>query len=244
MPAVRRVALCSMVSMCLLLALLPACREARMAVSPDLTAAAPAWPVSGRAVMGLESPVSFGPYRVTGVHRGWTERFGWGAVIYESLNASQEYEFRLEGPAPRPWQAQCAVNADQQFLKTALDKGRGEISWELSGQTNLVATFRELLGSQVWEMVLTRPSGRPVLNGYLAGGGRTIEVSGSRSLEGTSLPLTEAAGYEFRLDGRLMGAVQTMNDGVVWLDPAAPDEARQAMAVAAAGLLLFMDVSR
>ncbi|MBU4603850.1 MAG: hypothetical protein KKH66_02990, partial [Proteobacteria bacterium] len=80
--------------------------------------------------------------------------------------------------------------------------------------------------------------------GVLEGPKLTIQVQGTDKLEGTTIPLSEPTGYVFSVAGQLsgtVGAVQVINDGLLWL----PDSPQQeAMAAASAALLLYQDISR
>lgn len=49
-------------------------------------------------------------------------------------------------------------------------------------------------------------------------------------------------GYELRVDGAVVGAVQTINGGAVWIEASASPEVRQAAALASATLLLYQSI--
>ena len=98
----RRIALFLLLP-CLAL-LLFACKEARMAVPTELTVATPAIPVEQTRIIGWDSPFDFGPYKVSGVKRGWTSATAWGFMVYESYRAEQSYEYRIAQKGEKPWQ--------------------------------------------------------------------------------------------------------------------------------------------
>lgn len=49
-------------------------------------------------------------------------------------------------------------------------------------------------------------------------------------------------GHEFRIAGKVVGAVSTINRGKVWIDPQLDPETRTVIAAIATGLLLRTDV--
>ena len=219
-----------------------ACREARMAVPADLTAASQAMPVKQTRVIGWDSPFDFGPFHVSHVKRGWTNSTAWGIIIYESYKASQAYEFAMARQGGNPWQCNCATNVNQQVLEGLI--GGGKLTWELGAGQSLGCTLKAPDG-KLWKLALAASGrSRAAMQGVLVGPKLTINVKGTYQLEGTPIPLSDPTGYLFSLVGAArgpVGAVQVINNGVVWL-PHAPEQ--DALAAASAALLLYQNVDR
>ena len=82
------------------------------------------------------------------------------------------------------------------------------------------------------------------MQGVVEGPKLTMKVRGTDNLEGSTIPLSEPTGYIFSITGPVsgtVGAVQVINNGLLWL----PDSPQQgAMAAASAALLLYQDISR
>jgi hypothetical protein len=91
------------------------------------------------------------------------------------------------------------------------------------------------------ELVMTehsrhRPSGR-MYHEHLA-----IDLVPSMRGEGARFDTVEPVGYELRVDGHVIGAVQTSNGGAVWIESTLPAAMRESAALAAATLLLYQSI--
>lgn len=228
-------------------ALLAGCTAARMDVAPDLRAATVEMPVSGREVMGMDRAIAFGSYRTAGVSRSWTSTTGfgaaWGNLDYSNLSASQRYQFNLVAPGAPPMFCQCSVGARQQWLDLGMGRG-GELNMQLAGQDSLACALVPADGGPPWRLVLGRSGSAAAFTGVLASNQKAFALRGSQRLAGTSIPLGEAAGYEFLHAGQPVAAVEVINDGAVFLPPGPPDDDRRALAAAAAAILLHMQIGR
>jgi hypothetical protein len=70
-----------------------------------------------------------------------------------------------------------------------------------------------------------------------------MEVRSSHRREEAPIDDRSAVGYEFYLNGELLGAVQLDNDPTVWMIPGLPPGLRYDVALASAALILFEDIS-
>jgi hypothetical protein len=93
-----------------------------------------------------------------------------------------------------------------------------------------------------WKMVMKQETEDRVMDGFLSDGAVRISLKGTRKLAGTTLPLTEATGYLFYGDQGLVGAVDVLNQGSVWIAKDLPDPMGTALAAAASALLLYRDL--
>ena len=236
----RRVALFALLACLALLAF--ACREAQMAIPPDLNLASPPMKVEQTRVIGWDSPFDFGPFHVSAVHRGWTEATAWGFMVYESYKAEQSYEFRIAKQGGKPWQCNCATNVNQQVLEGMV--AGGKLTWELGAGQSLACSLKGP-GGQLWKLALAASGhSRAAMRGYLIGPKLTIQVQGTDKLEGSTIPLSEPTGYVFSVHTTTSGtiaAVQVINNGVLWL-PNSPEQ--EPLAAASAALLLYQNVDR
>jgi hypothetical protein len=220
-----------------------ACREAQMAAPADLAASVPAWKVEQTRIIGWDAPFTFGPYEVKGVKRGWTQSTAWGFIFYESYQADQSFEYLLQNRATsETWRCNCAVNVNQQVLEGMV--GQGKLTWEVGAGQSLACSLRSPKGI-LWRLALAASgASNAPMQGVLQGPKLTVQVKGTDKLEGSAIPLSEPTGYIFSIVGPVsgtVGAVQVINNGVLWL----PDSPQQpVMAAAAAALLLYQDISR
>ncbi len=210
---------------------------------PELSASAVEMPVTGRQGFGLSESFSFGPYKVTDVHRGWRVTTAWGILGYGSSKSEQPFEFKIHAHADAPWQAHCAtgVRWTEMEFNNFMDTG-GDLEWGLSSHALFTGEFSGPDKEKSWKMVMKQETQDRVVDGLLSDGALRISLKGTRKLAGTTLPLTEATGYLFFGDHGLVGAVDVLNQGSVWIAKDLPDPMRTALAAAVSALLLYRDL--
>ena len=76
--------------------------------------------------------------------------------------------------------------------------------------------------------------------GFVRKGQIKIDITGIRSLEGSSDFITQnqVYGYEFQQNGKVIGAVSTINYGKVWLKKDLDEETKLVLASVSSGLML------
>jgi hypothetical protein len=222
---------------------LAACRTARMACPPELSASAIEMPVTGRQGFGLSKSFRFGPYDVSDVHRGWRVTTTWSIFGYGSSKSEQPFEFKLRTHDNVDWQAHCAtgVRWKEMELNNFMDTG-GVLEWGLSSHALFTCEFSPPEKKRPWKMVMKQETQNLVLDGLLSDGATRISIKGTRELEGGAWPLTEATGYLFYSNQDLVGAVDVVNQGAVWIEKELSDNTRRAAAAAASALLLHKDL--
>lgn len=232
----RRIA----ILLCLLLAaVLPATaklREAAMRLPAEL-AQAERLPVSGRQGWKRVERLTFGPYRVEDVDRSLTKGSNLQLLFYEGAKARQTFGFSVAGGDLPAWRGEAATTV----RRRALDLG---VEVELRNKSGFAARLAPVgQPGSAWTLQLNETRERP-LAGALSGAGRSLEVTGTNRLAGTPFPLGETAGYVFTVSGRTVAAVETLNDGAVWLAPDLAPELRGPVVAAASALLLFEELRK
>ncbi len=217
------------------------CQTARMAVDEGLSASAEEWAVTGRQGFLAGRKLSFGPYTVTDIRRGWKKTSTWSVFGLKSSKASQRFEFALQNEQGDAWPAECATGVKWKDLQGGFLEGTLTIG--LESDTVFACVFGQAPGP-IWKLAMSQGSRDLVLNGILSDGARNIEVRGTRSLQGTPIALTEPSGYEFFDGSRPIAAVEVMNAGAVWLDRALDPALREPVAAAATALLLYRDIQQ
>ena len=222
---------------------LVACTTARMARPPEFSASAVEMPVSGRQGFGFSESFRFGPYLVSDVNRGWRVTTSWGILGYGSSKSEQPFEFKLRAHDNAVRQAHCAngVRWKEMELNNFMDTG-GDLEWELSSHALFTCEFSPPDMKKSWKMVMKQETENLVMDGVLGDGANRIFVKGTRELEGGAWPLTEATGYLFYLDQDLVGGVDVLNQGAVWMKKDLSADMRGAVAAAASALLLYRDL--
>ena len=218
---------------------LGACSTAQLAL-PDGLAAAESLPVQGRQGWKLQERISFGDYQSAEVQRSWTRgsdgRLGGTDVSAVSRRRAQEFSFRLlEGGTPR-WAAACQA----ELRSAGLDVAGVEV--RPLDRSGVQCELRPIGGGAAWRLSLAESGERP-MSGTLEGGDRTFQVRGTDRVAGGMLPAPGTTGYHLLGgDGRARGAVQTMNDGTVWLDRDLAADERSVLAATATALLLIEEL--
>ena len=222
---------------------LVACSTAKMACPPELSASAVEMIVTGRQGFGLSESFKFGPYQVMDVHRGWRVTTAWGIFGYGSSKSEQPFEFKVHNHGKAAWQAHCAVGVrwTEMELNNFMDTG-GILEWGLTSHALFTSEFLQPDKEKPWKMVMKQETQDRVMDGLLGDGDIRISVKGTRKLAGSTWPLTEATGYLFYRDQDLVGAVDVLNQGAVWIEKDLPDPMRSVLAAAASALLLYRDL--
>ncbi len=215
------------------------CTTARMKV-PTALQGVSEMPVTGRKAFRFNESFQFAPYSVVDVKRGWTKGSSWGLMGFSSGHKNQQYEFTLHNAKNVEWKAQCATKVSKRELEQNM--WGGELTVELTAATAFVCTFHCEKTGDDWKMLLSRKTGHAALTGTLTDGATSITVTGTRSLEGSSIELSTATGYTFLMNNAMVGAVQVINTGAVWILPSSTEEIQQILANASAALILYDDI--
>jgi hypothetical protein len=213
-----------------------------MALPPSLAAQGTAWPVEGRQGFQLRERIRFGTYEATDVSRGWTRSMSLQLGPYGRYKAGKRFEFTLREPDAPAWQATCATDLDHQSLSTFISEVRLGVTVGLTFKRSFTALLQREGGGTPWKLLLVQGASDPCLHGVLTDGVTSIAVAGTQALEGSPIPLGEASGYVFSVQGEPIGAVEVINDGAVWLLPGAAPDWRSTMAAASAALLLYREL--
>lgn len=211
------------------------CQTARLPV-PDSLVTAERLAVSGRQGLQLRQRLRFGSYVAHPINRSWTRGRDRGATLAaRQLERRQTYRFTLQDSDVEYWFVACHASA--QSIRIDLGVIEAHPADESALYCNLQSATDRLAA---WELELQERRGRP-LAGTLELGDTRFDVDGTNRLEG-ALPMGSTTGYEIRSDGDVVGAVEVINNGAVWLSPDLDLEQRRLLAAAAAALLLLEDL--
>jgi hypothetical protein len=209
-----------------------ACQAARLPV-PDSLAAAERLPVTGRQGLQLRPTLRFGSFEAGPIARSWTRGRDRGATTLAlKSERRQTFEFTLHDGGEPHWFVACRAQAH----RVRIDLGLVDVhpSEGSALYCNLQSTADRMTA---WEMELKERRGRP-LTGTLAHRGDRYDVVGTNRPAG-ALPMDGTVGYELRNGAGVVGAVEVVNRGAVWLHPGIDAETRRLLAAAATALLLL-----
>lgn len=222
---------------------LAGCSTPQMRVDPLLAAQASALPVSGREGWLVDQILSFGEYRSGPVSRGWTKGYDYPFVI-RFTGAREKLRFAVFDHSGNEAMVHCAGKLREQDLRLFRDYFDINI-----GTTDTFIGTVALNGGRQYDfhfenLNTQQSTGYRPLEGTVQGGIETIRLravwhlaSGQRWLD------TQPIGVEFLRAGRVIGAVETVNEGRVWISEDLGGEDRLLLASLAAALLLRSDLA-
>ena len=225
----------------LCLALASGCQSARMAMPIELESQATTFQCKGRNGFALSERFVFGPYVVIDVRRSWTSRQSWGVGDFEQSSAHQQYEYRITGTNDSKWLGQAATGVKKNDIKAAA--WGGQLIVGLSFDLNFVVRLSQEKQATTWTLILAQNTGEDVLKGSLTDGTTVYAIESTRRLAGTSIPLTDAAGYVITKNGLPIAAVEVLNEGSVRFANNLNTSERDMLAAASAAILLYKDIS-
>jgi hypothetical protein len=222
-----------------------------MAVDPQLVSVAKEMKVEGRKSFSFDETFFFGPYQVTEVHRGWTRSTGLSIFAHEkrkkefsSSKATQKYEFSLKDGKGDVWISQSVTGSNQSSVGFLLGK-KTSLAIGVTSESSFVCTFRSENRPEVWRLMINENvDSSNSMKGVLSDGKISIAVQETRKLAGTPLPLTDPTGYEFLMNEHLVGSVEVINKGAIWIVPSIEERLHSPLAVTSAALLLYQDIGR
>lgn len=230
---IRLFAMC--LAVCLLLT---ACTTPRMRVDPALESAAVVYAVQGRGGWLLDQRLRFGEFSVGPVSRGWTKGYDYPFII-RFTGAREKLRFPVSDGLGNEAMAHCIGKLREQDLRIFRDYFDANIN-----ATDTFACALRVNDSAVYDFYaanlnVQQSLGYKRMQGSLRGGPESVELrsvwqlsSGQRSLT------TEPLGVEFLRGSEVIGAVETVNEGRVWLRDDLDQESRLVLGVVAAALLL------
>ena len=218
-----------------------ACRTPEIAIDPTLTA--DAMSVTGRNGLQIGQVIRYGEYTTDKVRRGWTKGYDIPFIV-RFQGAKEKLSFTQFGPEG----AQAEVSFVSKFKSTEIELVRDFFGIPLDYQNFFAGNISLGEGRANWDFILHNPNGdflrEKASAGFIQNGTKRIDVQAIRGLEGQPdwLKQLTVYGHEFRQDGKVVGAVSTMNKGKVWIDNQLDAETRTIIAAVATGLLLRTDV--
>ncbi len=220
---------------CLAVLLLSGCTVPYMRVDPQLSAQAPALSVQGRQGWLINQELSFGDYSSSPVKRSWTKGYNIPFIVRFS-GAKEKLGFSMQNSAGDKAELFCLGKLREIDLPV-LNK-----AFEVNLKTTDAFTCAISSADQSFEFYSENLNQNPRFNaptGQLKGPGVELSIRPVGSLEGgQSSWSTTALGYELLADGQVLAAVETLNDGRVWIGPELSVHQQLLAASVAAALLL------
>ena len=215
--------------------LLAGCTVPNMQVDPNLSASTQAMPVSGRQGWLVNQQLAFGGFSSGPVKRSWTTGYNIPFIVRFS-GAKEKLGFPVSNPAGESAEFFC-LGKLREYDLPVFNK-----AFEVKLKTTDVFTCGIALGEQSYEFYSENLNQNPrfsEITGQLQTPAGVITIHPVGSLQGgQSSWSTTALGYELKQDGRTVAAVETLNEGRVWISPELPADEQLLVAGVASALLL------
>jgi hypothetical protein len=187
-------------------------------------------PVEGANPRIWNQPISFGEWRTSSVREGAQRSLLLDAGVLQLGKTDQAYRLTLN-----------EVDVECHTRELVIGRGGFFIGPD-AGETPLLTCgyLRGDAGAGAGLLLMRTGRVEPALRGELRViDGLRMELRSVHRAKGGSIASSEPFGYEIVHNDKVVAIVETINQGRVWIDPAAKD--RDFLAAAAASLLLFRD---
>jgi hypothetical protein len=208
-----------------------------MAVPETVADCCEAIPVECVTRWGKDAEIhQLGPYRAVRLEfRGRYEHGG--AIPFSKARTTERLKYDFEGPGGDTLHAKCEI----EWSESSMALGGGWTS--SSEQLQLSCAWTGAEDARVAELSLNVPNGGSdgIEVGALTAGATSLRVSMTNRQEDWELETSEPTGYLFHDGDRTVGAVDVLNDGVLFLGKDEPDDRRLVLAAAAMALIALHD---
>lgn len=205
------------------------CQTAQMQIPEPLAAIAPL-DVEGADPRRWNAPIRFGPWATTEVREGLTWNFSERLLGIEAGVAFQPYRLVVSSGAD-PIQAECTT------YRVVLSRNGLSVDPSFGKIPTLACAFR---GTTVGEgSFWLHTTATNAEEGDVDFPDGVWTVRSIRRFQGSSIVSGTPLGYEVRKRDRVIGAVETINRGRVWMDPSLSERERLRLAAVTTALLLY-----
>ncbi len=225
-----------------LLLLLGACQSPDMALSDQRLSQRPAWRVSGRQGFLFRQRLTFGNYATSKVKRGWTRSYNIPFFLHFQ-GARQRLSFTQFGEDSSVAEVMAVSKFQSKELPILRDFFRIALDYENSFAGVIIPSADS---SQHWEFLMHSVSG--ALFREVGGFARNavdspITISPvTRFNKANSWSSPGVLGYEFIQEGKVLGAVELINRGKVWIQPDLDPRQQLIVSSLCSALLLYQNV--
>lgn len=213
-----------------------ACTTPQMALAPSLENNSESMDVKGKQGLQFKRSLHFGDYSTSKVKQGWITGYDIPFILHFQ-GMQEKISFKQYGN-----EGQVAdVFAAGKFKSTELPLVSEHFNILLNEKNYFAGNVVLEQGRQVWEFLLYNPDGKFLRNngaGYIKSKTANIDVKGVSHLANGNNLSVQFVGYEFVHDGEIVGAVETINKGKVWLKNDLDDDLKLVLASLSSCLLL------
>lgn len=194
--------------------------------------------VQGRNGWRINQQITFGEFKAGPVTRGWTKGYDYPFLVRFS-GASEKFQFPLVDQQGGEAQVFCFGKLHEKDLLAFKDYFDVSLHAKDTFTCSISSASAGTYDFYVSNLNIQQNLDYKPMQGSLRGNGIEYRIrsiwrldSGARSLD------TQPLGVEFSHDGQAVAAVETVNEGRVWLSNDLSQSARLATAAGASALLL------
>ncbi len=197
--------------------------------------------VEGRQGWLVRQVLTFGDYRTGPVKRSWTKGYDYPFIIRFTA-AKEKLSFDTTDASNQPTKWLCAGKLSEQDFRKFKEY------FDVNLRTKDVFTCTVVIADQQMYDVVIEDLNQNKTSGEVSGAvrGKGLDI-GVRPVwilaTGKTSWDTRPLGFEFTIEGEVVGAVETVNDGRVWLEETLSPESRLVLAGLASALLLRSDLA-
>ena len=167
-----------------------------------------------------------------------------GKLEFSTSEATQKYEFTMKHGEGDVWKCQSVTGVEQDSIGLSWAKNASS-GIDITAKSSFVSTFKSASKPGVWRLAMNENyESRGIMKGVLSDGKNSIVIQGTRKMAGSPLTLSEYTGFEFLMNGQVIGSVQVIDKGAVWLMPSLDEKLHAPLAVTSAALLLYQDIKK
>ncbi len=221
------------------------CRTAELPINENLKNDTETYVAKGRQGSQIGQVISFGDFKTSKIKRGWT--FAYSIPFFVKFQGAKEkLSFNLSSADGKS----ADVALVSKFKETEYEPVQDYFAVSLNYKNYFAGAIKLTTGGE-WDFVVhdvdgvSRSLGKNSTIGFVRKEHHKINITGIRSLEGSSDFITQnqVYGYEFQQDGKVIGAVSTINQGKVWLKKDLDAEIKLVLACVSSGLMLRNSVA-
>ncbi len=217
------------------------CTTPEMLVDKSLQEESMVYEVSGRNGWLVNQTLSFGEYFTGKVNRSWTKGYDYPFIV-RFTGAKEKLSYSIQDGQANAAEVFCLAKLREQDLRlfheyfdvnlNTKDAFSGSV---IVNKTEAYDFFLANLNQNNW----FKDAG-----GYIQGVNERVEIRAVERLSNNQKSTgTQALGFEFVLKGKVIGAVETLNRGRIWMRQDLEASQKLVLAGVASALLLRSDLS-
>jgi hypothetical protein len=231
------------------LLLMLACSTPQMLLNEQLSTQSTPMPVKGRQGILINQKLAFGPYQTDKVGRGWTRSYKMDLLLLGLEGGREKFDFTI-------FSGQNGITAfctdKLKGIQVPVDRlsgGRASedlLNFTIQTKDLFTATLIDQADQSPWYLLIAnrddfRKKGKYA--GMLSHPEHgAISVEPVRKLQDQKTIGMDVIGFEFKENGKVLAAVELLNQGRVWIDQNLENNRKLLLAAASAALLLQNDL--